>query len=137
MLLHRWRQRLDPLLVANQAFERVGGPNVFNTQLQNWDETTHRALHLAENLRRVVGSAAEYEHHDSRPLNGFDNTLAIRQARGHIARRNPTAHAMRFQRGACQIGHGLVPGRIADEDVVCHQFISWPLELWAFKLVAF
>ena len=118
--LQRGCQRIEPVNVADEIFERSARCNVFNPQRENRYATVDGPLDFAANLMRVIRMGGEDENHDPGLLNGFDDALAPFHAGSDIPRGNPAADAIRFEDGADRVGGRFVFDGVADENVVSH-----------------
>ena len=117
----QWRgQRIKPVNVSDEEFERPAGKDVFDAHRQNGDAMIYRPLDLSANLRRGIRVCCENEHHHPASFNGVDDGLAPFHAGQDVSGSNPTPDSIRLQHGAHCVSSDLVFRGMANEDVVSH-----------------
>ena len=79
-----------------------------------------RSLHFTQNVRRDVGMLAVNQDETARVLDGIQDRLRIRAARGDVPRRHPAGDPRLFERLHDQLGGGCILVRMTYKNVVAH-----------------
>src|SRR5262249_54422798 len=109
---------IEPVPVAQGILHRPLGADVLDPDRQDGHPAADRPFDLAMDLPRGVGVAGEDQHHHPAAVDPLDDPGAPLVAGGDVPGCDPAPDAMTFEHRAGRVGPGLVPRRVAQEDVV-------------------
>src|SRR5277367_2167124 len=115
------RYRIEPVRRAQEIFQILTRCEVFDPERDDAQLLVHRALDLAQNLRRGVGMGRHHQYHQVDLFDRLDDRRAPFHAGQDVARRYPASDARGFEPRANRVGNRFVLRRVTDEDVVRHR----------------
>ena len=120
MVCQRRGECVEPVSGANGIFQRPRWLDVLDPERNDRNPSVDGSVDFALDLRGLIRVLGKDQHHDATTLQCGDDRFAPVCAWMNISRGDPAADAPAFQPGAGRVGHGLVLGGVADENIMCH-----------------
>ena len=109
--------RVEELHRADEVGERPLRHDLLEAQRKNRQPPLVRVLDLARHLLGRVRVRREQQYERARPVDAFDDGLAVRGADRHVARREPDPQPRALDVRDDLLGRDVIFGGVADEDV--------------------
>lgn len=120
MRLDWWWQSMEPVLAAQEVFQRRTRFNVRDAQRYEADVVGRCSLDLSLHMTRPVGVVGDNDHHHFDILDGSDDRLAVVGPGQDVPRRDPAADSGRLKFMDNGVSQHPVRAGVADENVIGH-----------------